>query len=244
MDQPGNRRRVLITGGTSGIGKAVAERLSRTSDVWIVGTRRETVDAALAELPGVLGSVCDVTDAAACRTAAAGAVGAFGGLDAVFINAGIDGQGVPARDIALPGFAKVLAVNVVGALAMAQAVLPVLSRPGTLVFNASMNGIRPEATYADYNSSKAAVISIAKTIALEEGPAGVSSIALCPGYFPSRMTESSMNDPKVASELLSRIPLGRFGESWEIAEVVDFLLSPGARYLNGSVVSPDGGTTI
>ena len=238
------RRRVFITGGTSGIGKAVAARLSQSADVWIVGSRSEKVAAALAELPGVRGSVCDVSDQGQCIAAVAAANEALGGLDGAFINAGIDGQAVAGLDIDLAEFARLLSINLVGALGVAQALVPVLSRPGTLVFNASMNGVRPEALFADYNASKAGVISVAKTLALELGPQGISAIALCPGYFPTPMTQVYLEDPEISSELLAKVPLGRFGTLAEIGELVDFLLSPAARYLNGSVISPDGGVSI
>jgi NAD(P)-dependent dehydrogenase (short-subunit alcohol dehydrogenase family) len=238
------RRRVFITGGTSGIGRAAAARLAQTCEVFVVGSRPETVDAAIAAIPTARGAVCDVSDQEQCLAAVASAVEAFGGLDAAFVNAGIDGQAVPATDIDLTEFARLLRINLVGALGVAQAVVPVLSRPGTLLFNASMNGLRPEANFADYNSSKAGVISLAKTLALELGPQGISSIALCPGYFPTRMTEAYFDDPGTRAELLAKVPLGRFGTLAEMAELVDFLLSPAARYLNGSVVSPDGGVSI
>jgi len=239
-----HRLRILITGGTSGIGRAVAVHLTQTCDVWIVGSHEGSVRETLDAFSGLSGSVCDVADAAAVARTVVKVIKELGGIDGAFINAGIDGQGVKARDLDLGQFAHLLQVNLVGALSVARELLPVLTKPGTLVFNASMNAIRPEAQFADYNASKAAVVSLAKTIALEEGPTGITSIALCPGYFPTRMTEAYLRDPVIATELLAKVPLGRFGELSEIASMVDFLLSPAARYLNGSVISPDGGVTI
>ena len=226
------RRRILITGGTSGIGRAVAVHLAQTCDVSIVGSHEASVRETLDAFPSLSGSVCDVADASAVARTVAQAIKELGGIDGAFINAGIDGQGVMARDLDLGQFAHLLQVNLVGALSVARELLPVLTKPGTLIFNASMNAIRPEAQFADYNASKAALVSIAKTI------------ALCPGYFPTRMTEAYLADPVIANALLAKVPLGRFGELAEIASMVDFLLSPAARYLNGSVISPDGGVTI
>jgi len=88
------------------------------------------------------------------------------------------------------------------------------------------------------------VVSIAKSLALELSGQGVAVTALCPGYFPTRMTAPFLDDESTRAELLARIPAGRFGRLPEIAAVVDFLLSPDAAYMTGSVVSLDGGSSI
>lgn len=122
--------------------------------------------------------------------------------------------------------------------------LPLLHRPGTIVFNASANALRPEARFADYNASKAAVASLAKTMALELSAEGVSVMAVCPGYFPSSMTAASMADPMIREELLARIPARRFGDLSEIAQLVSFLFSPAAAFMTGSLITIDGATTV
>jgi NAD(P)-dependent dehydrogenase (short-subunit alcohol dehydrogenase family) len=239
-------RRILISGGTSGIGEACAARLARGNDrVWVLGSRPGKVAAALAAHDGLAGaSVCDVSDEALVERTVAEAAGQLGGLDAVFVNAGIDGQGVPARDLDAAHFRRVLEVNVLGAFNLARAALRALARPGTIVFNASVNALRPEAGFTDYNASKAAVVSMAKTMALELSSEGIAVIALCPGYFRTPMTAAYLDDQTVRAELLARIPAGRFGALPEIAEVVDFLLSPAAAYLTGSVISLDGAASV
>jgi NAD(P)-dependent dehydrogenase (short-subunit alcohol dehydrogenase family) len=112
------------------------------------------------------------------------------------------------------------------------------------VLNASVNAMGPERLFLDYNASKAAVVSMAKTIALEESGQGVSVTALCPGYFPTRMTAAYLADEATRTEIVQGIPAGRTGQLAEIAEVVDFLLSPAAAFMTGSVVSLDGGASI
>ena len=104
--------------------------------------------------------------------------------------------------------------------------------------------MRPEAHFLDYNASKAAVVSMVKTMALELAAEGVTVLSIAPGYFPSRMTSPYLEDPEIREELLGLIPAKRFGELTEVAEVVDFLLSPAARFMHGAVVTLDGGRNI
>lgn len=238
-------RRYLVTGGTSGIGAAVASHLTAAGhDVLITGTSESSVEAALAAGTARWGAVADVTDALAVAAAFDTAVATFGGLDGVFANAGIDGEGKPAQILEPERFRRVLEVNTVGALIVAQAAYRVLTRPGVLVVNASVNAMRPEAHYADYNASKSAVLALAKTLALEWSAEGLSVISICPGYFPSKMTNEWLDDPVTSQELLGLIPAGRFGRLEELGALVEFLLGPQAPFLTGAAITVDGGRNI
>jgi NAD(P)-dependent dehydrogenase (short-subunit alcohol dehydrogenase family) len=238
-------RRILISGGTSGIGYACAAHLAARGDrVWVLGSAGPSVAAATEALPLAGGGACDVSDAGAVQAAFNAALAELGGLDGVFVNAGIDGLAVPAADLDLGHFRRVLEVNVIGAFLVAQAGLKALTRPGAIVLNASVNALRPERLFLDYNASKAAVVSMAKTIALEESGQGIAVTALCPGYFPTRMTAAYLADEATHTEIVHGIPAGRTGQLEEIAQVVDFLLSPAAAFMTGSVVSLDGGASI
>jgi NAD(P)-dependent dehydrogenase (short-subunit alcohol dehydrogenase family) len=234
MTQP---RRYLITGGTSGIGDMCARHLSAAGHrVWVTGTREESVSAAVGRHSAAGGSVADAADADAVGAAFHDAAHAFGGLDGVFLNAGIDGEGKPAEQLDAATFRRVLDVNVVGILHGAQAAYRTLTRPGAIVVNASVNAMRPEKHFADYNASKAAAASLAATLAMEWTAQGLCVTCVCPGYFRTNMTAQYLDDPEIRADLLAHIPAGRFGEAADIGATVEFLLSGQAPFLSGAVI--------
>ncbi len=239
-------RRVIVSGATSGIGAACAARLARSgASVWITGSRADTVERALGELDGVVGgSPCDVRDAVEVDRAVAEAAEAMDGLDGAFVNAGIDGAGRGVLELSAEDFRRVIDVNLIGAFSFARASASVMGHGSAIVFNASVNALRPERLFADYNASKAAVISLARTMALELGAVGIAVSAICPGYIPTPMTQPYLEDAATASRLLADVPAGRFGTPEEVGALVCFLLSSDAGYMSGAVVSIDGGRSV
>ena len=234
---------MLISGGTSGIGLATARRLiADGARVWVLGSTKRTVSAALGELPSDAagGCACDVSRDEEVDRAVRRALDFLGRLDSVFVNAGIDGQGQPALELDAVHFRRVLEVNLLGAFLVARAAGRAMDG-GAIVLNASVNGLRAEPGFADYNASKGGVVMLARTLARDLGGQGFWVTAVCPGYVRTPMTESYIDDPVIAVELLAEIPSGRFGEADEVAAVVAFLASPEASYMNGSVVTIDGG---
>jgi NAD(P)-dependent dehydrogenase (short-subunit alcohol dehydrogenase family) len=239
-------RRVIISGGTSGIGAATARHLiGQGETVWVLGSRPESVDAAREQLPGLAGaSVCQVTDESGVVHALGDAVGEMGGLDGAFVNAGIDGAGQETLELTADGFRHVLDVNVVGAFLVAREAARRMGEGAAIVINASVNALRAELRFADYNASKAAVLSLSQTMAIELAPHGITVSAICPGYIPTAMTQAYLEDPATCRELLGEIPAGRFGQPEEVAALVGFLLSSSAGYMAGAVVSIDGGRSV
>lgn len=239
-------RAVVVSGATSGIGRGCAERLvEEGARVWALGSRAETVERLRAELPGLAGaSACDVSDEAAVAAAFGELHEALGALDGAFVNAGIDGEGKPAVDLDAANFRRVLDVNVLGAFLVAREAVRCMEGAGAVVFNASVNAIKPELHFADYNASKAAVASLAQTMALELAPRGIHVVALCPGYVDTPMSAESLRDPERAAEVLAEVPLGRVAQPAELAVLVSFLLAPQSSYMTGSLVNFDGGRSV
>ncbi len=243
-------RSYLITGATSGLGRAVAGHLSgEGARIWALGTTKAGVDAVVGAGAAIGGSACDITDNDAVQQAVDLAVDTLGKLDGGFVNAGIDGDGEPALTASSGHFLRVMDVNVRGVFISARCIAGhLLASPGTdiagsIVINASVNGVRPEVNFASYNASKAAAISLAKTFALEWAPR-IAVTAVAPGYFPTRMTEPYLGDADLADELLAHIPARRFGDPAELGALVSYLLSPEAAYLTGGCINIDGGRHV
>ena len=236
----------MISGGTSGIGLACAKRLlDEGAQVWVTGTSFDSAERARRLAPALSGvSVCDISDESAVARLFEAVGNCFDHLDGAFVNAGIDGKGVAFSQIELGHLRRVIDVNVIGAFLFARAAAELIGDHGAIVFNASVNAIRPEPRFADYNLSKAAVASLAKTLALELAPRHIAVSAVCAGYVKTPMTAEAIDDPDVAERLLAQVPAARFGRADEVANLVSFLLEPQAAYMTGSLVTIDGGRSV
>jgi len=119
-----------------------------------------------------------------------------------------------------------------------------MPKGGAIVVNASVNAMRAEPEFADYNASKAAVASLAQTMALDLAERRIAVTAICPGYVRTGMTERYLDDPDTASELLAHIPVRRFGSPDEVAALVNFLATEEAAYMTGALIPIDGGRNV
>jgi meso-butanediol dehydrogenase/(S,S)-butanediol dehydrogenase/diacetyl reductase len=231
-------KRVVVTGGTSGIGAATSRRFveegARVASIALAGEEPP---------PGLVASLeADIADAAEVADAFAAVDEALGGVDVLVANAGISIRH-PFLETSPGEWRRVLAVNLDGTFHCAQqaARRMVAADGGVILMTASTNGLVAHPGYADYNASKAGVIALARTMALELAPK-VRVNAVCPGYVLTPMQRAEYTDEMLA-EVNAGIPLGRHASPEEIAALFAFLASDEGAYFTGAVISIDGGET-
>ena len=239
-------RIALITGGTRGIGRAVAVKLaSLGADVALFYAGNiEAAEEALAEVQalGVRAAAfqCDVSDSEAVARAVSEARGALGPFDILVNNAGITRDGLSMR-MREEDFRRVIDVNLTGAFLMAKAVMPDLikKRAGRIINISSVSGLMGNAGQANYSAAKAGMIGLTKTLARELAARNITVNAVAPGFIKTEMTAAMKEE--VLSQALKAVPLNRIGEAEEIAEAVAFLAGDASGYITGQVLQVDGG---
>ena len=237
-------KRVLITGGASGIGAATASRFLEEGSVVCVLDRDAKACAQIQkQLPGLAGTLAaDVSDLKQIQSAFAEAVQIMGGVDVLINNAGISIRH-NFLDITPEEWHKVMAVNLTGVFYVAQiAARHMWERgSGVILQTASTNGIMGYPYYADYNATKAGVIELTRSMALELAPK-VRVCAVAPGYVLTPMQRTEYSDAML-DEVNGKIPLRRHAKPEEIAALFAFLASDDAAYMTGQVYTVDGGET-
>jgi meso-butanediol dehydrogenase/(S,S)-butanediol dehydrogenase/diacetyl reductase len=232
-------KRVVVTGGTSGIGEATSRRfLEEGAHVVALAVGEDEVATAPERIPGIVALRCDVADAAQV----ADAFDEVGDVDVLVANAGISIRR-PFLEIEEADWRRVLDVNLTGVFHCAQqaARRMVAGDGGVILMTASTNGLTGHPFYADYNASKAGVILLARTMARELAPS-VRVNAVCPGYVLTPMQKAEYSEEMLA-EVNAGIPLGRHASPDEIASLFAFLASDDGAYFTGAVLSIDGGET-
>ncbi len=245
MDRLKNKR-ALITGGTSGIGLETARLfLSEGARVAVTGRNPATLETARHALGGeVLIIPSDASDVTAQHTVAETIRGQFGGLDVLFLNAGI-AELKPVEQWDEHAFDHCFATNLKGPYFLIQALLPVFANPASIVLNASVNAHIGMANSSVYGASKAALLSLTRTLSGELIGRGIRVNAVSPGPISTplygKLGFSDAELTTVSAAIRSQVPAGRFGTPSEIASAVLFLASDESAFTVGSEIMIDGG---
>jgi NAD(P)-dependent dehydrogenase (short-subunit alcohol dehydrogenase family) len=245
---------VVITGAAGGIGRATAQRFAQEgANVVAVDLGGTGLEETVALIEGAgsrgLAVTADVSKAADVENYVKVAKERFGGVDAFFNNAGIEGWVGPTTQYPEDIFDKVIAVNLKGVFLGIKYVVPaMLERGGGAIVNtASTAGLRGTPSIIAYGASKHAVVGMTKSAALEFGPRGIRTNAICPSPIETRMMRSLErgidpdNPESVHERMAASNPMGRYGDPSEVGAFVAFLCSPDASYLNGGIFPIDGG---
>jgi meso-butanediol dehydrogenase/(S,S)-butanediol dehydrogenase/diacetyl reductase len=242
-------KRVLITGGASGIGAATAQRfLEEGSRVCVLDRDAQACEQIKRELPALAETIiADVTDLMQVEAAFAEAIRLMDGVDVLINNAGISIRH-KFLDITPEEWERVLAVNLTGVFYVAQTAARHMweryateAGSGVILQTASTNGVMGYPYYADYNATKAGVIELTRSMALELAPR-VRVCAVAPGYVLTPMQRAEYSDAML-DEVNRKIPLGRHAKPEEIAALFAYLASDDAAYATGHVFTMDGGET-
>jgi meso-butanediol dehydrogenase / (S,S)-butanediol dehydrogenase / diacetyl reductase len=240
---------VLVTGGGTGIGAAVTRQLRAAGhEVAILGRRGEVL-AEVAASTGALSVPCDVSDAGQVEAAVSAAAERFGRLDGLVLNAGVMVPGGVA-DLSLADWDALVSVNLTGAFLVARCALPhLLASRGAVVSVASAAALRASADMGGYAVTKAGLVMLTQSLAVDHAHQGLRANVVCPGWTVTEMADEEMTEfgaPRglgvrdAYALVTSLVPQRRPAAAREVAAVVAWLLSDAASYVNGAVIPVDG----
>ena len=247
-----SQRNVIVTGGGRGIGEATARRFAREgADVLVLSRTEAEIAAVAASIRNDGGSawhaVADVADEDAVDRAVSAAEERWEGrIDVLVNNAGID-HDCAFLDFPIAEWRRVLEVNLTGAFLCAQRVARVMAvrGAGAIVHVSSIDSMGADGTQVAYNASKAGMLGLSRTMAVELAPLGIRSTVVNPGYVATPLTRQYVGEElyEYMTGRFARVPQGRIAEPDEIAGAILFLASDDARHVNGIELTIDGGTT-
>jgi 3-oxoacyl-[acyl-carrier protein] reductase len=227
-------RCVLVTGGNRGIGLAIARRLAADGDSVTVTSRSGD------PVEGLSVVQCDVRDAASVDAAFSAVEKGQGPVEVLVANAGVIKDQLLAL-LSEDDFTGVLDTNLTGAYRVAKRAVRGMMRMrrGRMIFISSVVGLYGSGGQANYAASKAGLVGLARSLARELGPRGITANVVAPGFVESDMTAALSDERKAA--IVAAVPLGRYAGAEEVAGTVAFLAGPDAAYITGAVIPVDGG---
>ena len=232
-------RQVFVSGGTSGIGAAIAQAFAQTgAKVIATGATQAEVQAASQHTPDVHHQVLDVRDGAAVKAL----LHSLGPLDVVVNCAGIIQR---QAELDPEAFERTVDINLNGTMRVCAAAREGLkARQGCIVNTASMLSFFGGGLVPGYSASKGGVAQLTKSLAIAYASDQIRVNAVAPGWIATPLTQALQQDPERSAQILGRTPLGRWGQPQDIADPVLFLASPAARFITGVVLPVDGGYLI
>lgn len=243
------QRAVLITGGTSGIGRATAELLSQQGySVIVTGRNPDSIAAAERDFGDrILVLRADAASVQDSERVAEEIRTRFGSLHAVFLNAGISGS-MPVGTVTEEDWARYFDINAKGQFFTLQSVLPLLADGASVVFTVGVGVLRGMPGGSVVSASRGALLAMVPSLAVELAPKGIRVNAVSPGAIETPIWGKSGMPAEAVSEVLegmaARVPLGRVGAPGDIAETVAFLVSDGSSYITGQNIVVGGGIEI
>jgi NAD(P)-dependent dehydrogenase (short-subunit alcohol dehydrogenase family) len=244
-----SQRTIIVTGGGSGIGRATAQRAAAAGARVAVLDRHVENAQETQHLVGAAARAyaCDVGDENQVSETVGEIERDLGRVSGVVTAAGIfhGGDMRPAHEVTVDDFVHVLRVNLVGTFAVIKHALPqMINGGGAVVTIASTAAIRGHGFGAGYTASKGGVDALTRLLAVQYGSHGVRANCICPGGVDTPMTAGTFSTPEAQARAKQRIPVGRYAQPEDIADVAIFLLSDDARYVTGHTIPVEGGATI
>lgn len=244
-------RRVLVSGASRGIGAAIAVACARAgADVALLARSGDALDdvAGCVRKAGgrALPIACDVRDGEQVGAAVRQVIDELGDIDVLVNNAGGPVFQAPFLEVREAGWDKVLDLNLNSVMRLSQLCGRHMVERGTgsVINIASVYPGRVWPAIIPYSTAKAAVVHLSQALAVAWGDAGVRVNAVCPGWFRTAVNDAYLQDRDTASQTVDAVPLGRWGEPEELADVVVWLASDAARYVTGAVIPVDGGLAV